>query len=241
MQFFRLFLLALFMGSCSCGNSFRGGLRIGVDPNWMLSDFGSQTSYVNGYTEDVLLEMSRYSGMSFELIKTSWDNLLDGMREGKYDAVITTLPPYEHHLAKYDFSENWLDLGPVLIIPYNSSKTTLKELDGDLVGILANNPAELILAKNPNIIIRSYPSIPELLDALAKGDIEAALLDQIPAINYVADLYEGVLQISGKPLTNAGVRLVGPKGSIDAFNKHLASLRKKSTLEKLKKKWELAI
>ena len=72
-----------------------------------------------------------------------------------------------------------------------------------------------------------------------RGEIEGALLAQIPALNYVSDLYADVLEISGAPLTDAGIHLVGPKGGINAFNKHLSSLRKKKVLEKLQEKWAL--
>ena len=77
MAIFRLLVLALLACGCSCGSdSSRGGIRIGVDPLWYPVDFGPQTSYVNGYTEDMLLEMARYSGLRFELITARWDNLL---------------------------------------------------------------------------------------------------------------------------------------------------------------------
>lgn len=238
MHFLRLFLLALFFHSCSCSSN-QSGFRIGCDPDWYPSNFGPQTSYVNGYTEEMLLEMAHFSGMNFELVRANWDSLFDGLRAKKYDAVLTTLPPYEYNRAKYDFSDNFLDLGPVLIVSLNAEKNSLDALGGDLVGIIANDPAELILAQHPTIVIRQYPSIPALLDAVAQGDIHGALLAHIPAVNYVSDLYSGVLHIVGQPLTHQGIHLVGPKGSIDAFNRNLASLRKKSVLEKLQQKWEL--
>ncbi len=233
----RFFFLILVFASCSYSS--RGKLRIGIDPSWYSANLGAQTSYVNGYTEDVLLELSRYSGMQFELIRANWDSLLDGMREHKYDAIISLLPPHEYNLAQYDFSDNLLDLGPVLIVPTGSNQTSLKDLEGDLVGIIANDPAELILAKHPTIVVRYYSSIPDLLTALSLGEIQGALMNQIPAINYVSDLYTGTLQIVGKPLNSEGIRLVGPKGRIDAFNKNFTSLRKQKKIEELQKKWEL--
>lgn len=239
MHFYRLFFFALIVLFYSCSNSSSSSYRIGIDPSWYAEDFGPQTAYVNGYTEDLLLEMSRYSGMQFELVRTNWDNLLDGLRQKKYDAVITNLPRYDSHLAKYDFSENFLELGPVLIVPAKAQKNTLEKLGSDLVGIVTNDRSEQILAKYPGIVIRNYPSIPELLDAVAKGEIEGALLAQIPALNYVSDLYADVLEIAGAPLTDAGIHLVGPKGGINAFNKNLNSLRKKKVLEKLQEKWAL--
>jgi ABC-type amino acid transport substrate-binding protein len=240
MHILRLLILVLFACGCSCGSDrSRGGIRIGIDPLWYPVDFGPQTSYVNGYTEDLLLEMARYSGMQFELIPASWDNLLQGMREGKYDAIITSLPAYEYNQAKYDFSKNFLDLGPVLIVPDGSKKTDLDKLGGDMVGIISGDPSELLLAKHPTIVVRYYSSIPSLLDAAAKGDIDAALLNQIPAVNFISDLYAGVLMIAGKPMTDQGIHLVGPKGGISSFNKNLEALRKKKTLDELQKKWGL--
>lgn len=239
MLIFRLLLLAMFV--VGCGGGSQRGIRIGYDPNWYPTDFGPQTSYVNGYTEELLLEMAHYSGMRFELIKASSDDLLDGMKNGKYHAVITTLPPYEYNVARYDFSKNFLDLGPVLIVAYGSKKTDLSKMDGEMVGIITNDPAALILEKYPTLIIRSYSSIPDLLGAVARGEIQAALLDQIPAVNYVGDLYAGVLQIVGRPLSDKGIHIVGPKGALGNVNKTLEALRKKKAVDILLKKWELAL
>jgi ABC-type amino acid transport substrate-binding protein len=242
MIIFRLLILALIACGCSCGsNSSRGAIRIGIDPLWYPVDFGPQTSYVNGYTEDLLLEMARYSGMRFELITASWDNLVQGLREGKYEAIITTLPPYEYNQARYDFSKNFLDLGPVLVVPYGSKKTDLSKFEGDMVGIITGDPSELLIAKHPTIIVRYYSSIPDLLNATAKGDIDAALLNQIPAVNFINDLYAGVLSIAGKPMTDQGIHIVGPKGGITSINKNLEALRKKKTLDELQKKWDLSL
>src|SRR3990167_6926455 len=166
----KVLLLALLI--CGCSSSSRGGLSIGMDPTWYLAGFGSKTSYINGYTEDLLLEIARYSGMQFELVRAGSDNLLDGMRAGKYDAVLTTLPPYEYNLAKYDFSDNLLSLGPVLIVYHDAQQNSLEKMEGNLVGILTNDPAVFLLEKHPTIVIRQYNSIPELLDALSLGGIQ---------------------------------------------------------------------
>ncbi len=241
-MFVRLLALALFLYGCSCGNGApRGTLRVGVDTKWYPIDFGSQTSYVNGYTEDFLLEMARYSGIQFEVVSANSDALLDGLKENKYDAVLSSLPPYEYNTAKYDFSSNYLDLGPVLIVPNDATRTDLSKMDGELVGIITNDPSALILEKHPALIIRNYGSIPDLLNAVADGEVQAAVLDRIPAINFISDLYAGKLKIVGGPLTDKGLHLVSLKGRGRGFSKTLESLRKKKTLDALLKKWNLAI
>jgi polar amino acid transport system substrate-binding protein len=228
----------------SCGNGSRGVLRVGVDPNWYPIDFGPQTSYVNGYTEDLLLEIAHYSGMDFERIQASWDNLMDGLKERKYDAVLSSMPPYVFNTARYDFSSNFLALGPVLIVPANATYTELSAMKGDLIGLITNDPAVLLVEKHPTLIIRNYPTIPDLLNGVAQGQVQGALLDRIPAVNYVNDLYQGRLKIVGAPLTDKGLHLIAPKNGhrlIARFNKSLDALLKRKRVAALQQKWQLDI
>jgi polar amino acid transport system substrate-binding protein len=214
-------------------------MRVGVDTKWYPLDFGPQTSYVNGFTEDLLLEMARYNGMQFEMISANWDTLLDGLKANKYDAILTSMPPYEYNMAKYEFSKNYLDLGPMLIVQAASNAKDLSDLGRQMVGIITNDTTALILEKHPTIIIRSYSSIPDLLNAVASGDIQGALLARIPAVNFVGDLYINTLKIVGEPLSDAGLHLVAMKGTrIQGFTKTLDSLKKKKTLSTLLKKWK---
>lgn len=237
-----LILCMLLLTGCSCGSRSRSVLRVGVDPNWYPIDFGAQTSYVNGYTEDLLLEIARYSGLEFERVTANWDTLMEGLNQKKYDAVLSSMQPYVFNTAKYDFSGNFLDLGPVLIVPIHAQQADLAKMKGELIGIIAGDPAIVHLEKYPSLIVRNYSAIPDLLNALVRGDIQGAVLDRIPALNYVSDLYSGQLQIIGAPLNDKGLRLVAPKGRsrfVVLFNKSLEALQKRQAVEKLQKKWQL--
>lgn len=242
MRYFYI-LLALFLASCSCSSDIIHGraLRIGIDRLWYPIDFGEQNAYVNGFTEDLLNEMSKYSGLEFELVYSNWDALKQGLKQGKYDAILTSIPPHEYNKAKYDFSSNFLDVGPVLIVSVDSKKRDLARLKDAMVGILVNDPAARVLEKHPSIVIRQFQSIPLLLDSVTKGEIDGALLHQILAVQYVSDLYRGVLMISSEPLTDEGLHMMGRPRAVRAFDKSLKSLTRKSTLKNLLKKWELSI
>ena len=244
MRFFIICLLSLFLGSCSCSGS--GGkerLRIGVDPSWSPLNFDELQPYVNGYAEDLLLEISQYSGLEFEKVQANWDSLLDGMQRGQYDAALTSLPPYSFNQAKYDFSIDFLALGPVLVATTNAKYTEPHQLSGELVGVLMGDPAVLLLEKYPEIIIRPFNSVPELLDAVVSGELEAAVLDRLPAMSYVRDLYADQLKIASEPLAKSGLHLIAPKGKLQplirAFDKSIERFSKKDKLSKLQKKWHL--
>lgn len=244
MHFIILFLFLLLQG-CSSGNQSKANVfRIGVDEEWYPIDFGAQQDYVNGFVEDLLIEIANYSGIKFEKISVNWDVLLEGMHNKKYDAVLSSLPPYNFNLAKYDFSQNFLDLGPVLIVSTGAAHRKLKQMKGELVGVLTGDPAFLLFQGYPEVVVRYYPTIPDLLNALVAGEIQGGLLNQIPAVNYIQDLYAGKLAIASSPMTDAGLHLVALKGRkeffVRAFDKNLAALKKKKKLQALLQKWQLS-
>ena len=233
-----LILPLLFLYGCSCSHHVPK-TRVGVDPSWYPLDFGLQRPYVNGFVEETLLDMARYEGSSFELIQTSSDSLKDGLRTGKYDAVLTSEPIRESTLASFEFSSNLLDTGPVLITAKDGKWKSLDDMNDELVGVIAGDPTIALISKQPNIVIRSFNSVPELLNAVVYGDVQAAVLNRIPAINFVRDLYAGELKIVGKPMTDQGLRLMTMKGKMGSFGVHLTSLQRKKDWPELLKKWGL--
>lgn len=244
MRFILYFLLVSFLSSCGCGTDLGfSRLKIGIDPSWYPLDIEAN-SYLNGFTEEFLMEIAFGEKMQFERVSVNWDVLLDGLREKKYDAVLTSLPPYGFNEAKYDFSSPILRLGPVLVVGVDSKETDLAKMNENIIGFIANSSSEGLLQKHPNVLIRSFASIAEMLDAAALGEIDGALLDQIPAVNYVNDLYAGKLKIASAPLNEAGIRLVALKGKhrglINSFDQGLEALAKKQKLDPLLKKWNLA-
>jgi polar amino acid transport system substrate-binding protein len=237
------FLSWILIQSCGCGNHGSGVYRVGIDSNWYPINFGAQQAYVNAFTEELLLDISRYTGIEFERIPANWDNLVEGLKKKKYDAVLTSLPPYEYNKASFDFSSNFLDLGPVLVVSVDSKYSGLDQITEGFIGVISGDPAVFVASRNSALIVHSYSAIPDLLDAIASGEVEAGLLDRIPAVSYVQDLYSAQLKIASEPLTDAGLHLVTLKGGsrrlLSQFDQALSQMQKKKKLEALSKKWHL--
>jgi len=242
MRWVYLFLIVCFVSCNPEGKGRQGAFRIGIDPSWNPLNFQEMQPYVNGYMEDVLLEMARYNGTSFEKMSASFSDLLEGLDRGRFDAIVTSLPPFEFNTAKYDFSPNILNTGLVLVVSEKSSYKRLGEMSGKLVAIITGSPAALVVEKTEGIILRTYPSLSEALDAIVDGEVEAAVLDRLPTAPYVRNLYDGQLRVVGAPLTPDGLRIITKKdeGSwLRPFDQSIQHMQKKHVLESLEKKWQL--
>lgn len=241
---FLLLVIFLFSGCGSQSAKDARIVRIGIDPDWYPVNFGPQGSYVNGFVEELLLDISKSTGIQFERIEANWDSLYDGLKRNQYDAVFSSLPRYNFTLAEYDFSPNFLNLGPVLIVPSAAPVSSLNTMTGARIGIINGDAAILIFQEYPGVLVRdSYTSIPDLLMAVALGEIQGALVDSVPAVNYVADLFAGVLRIATPPLNDSGLHLVALKGQqssfVKQFSQSVETMQKKQSLTTLLEKWRL--
>lgn len=234
------FSLFLFLCGCSSGSE---KLKVAFDPEWTTLSLGADEPYVNGFVEELFLEIGRQGKLKFVRVATNREDLLAGLKEGRYALALTAMPQRVYNLAKYDFSPSVLDLGVVLCAQKGSSSRSLSDFHGKIVGWVEGDEASwLLLQPHPEVFVKSYPSLPELLEAIASGEIEAGLHARLPVINYVEDLYAESLSIVSDPLTPEGLCFIAPKGDakwLPLFTEQVQKLKKKKKLVALQEKWQL--
>lgn len=216
---------------------------IGIDPTFYPLQFGAQEKNVYAFSSELLQDISAMNKIKVATITMSWDNLIWGLKKGEYDAIFSPLPPYLFLEKQYSFSEPFLLTGPVLVVPVDSKKVTVESMGGKEVAVQEGSSAAMILQKYPDILIRSYDSVPKAFDDILNGTIDAAVVDYLVAYSYCNDLYQGKLKIVGQPLNDEGLRLVTLYGKADGlvtlFNEGLARLKGSSKYGTLAKKWGL--
>ena len=240
----------LFFIVSSCGwKGKRKTCRIGIDITFYPLDLKDQQARVNGFVEELLLEMTKYLPIEFAKIQMNWNTIVEGLEENedgesKYDGIISPMKSYKFNEEKYDFSPVFLQTGPVLITRKKYPQNSLEKMDNEPVGVIQGDKTVVLIQKYPNIILRKYNFIGDILTDLSRGQIDGAVINKLPAIAYLNDLFYGQMKMSA-PLTLDGLRLVTLKGKekkfMEDFSNGLKILKKKGILEKIKKKWELVL
>ncbi len=237
--FLKIFALCC-LSSCSCGKK-KIVLRIAIDPAWTSLNLGSKQDHVNGFMNDLLLEISGFSRMEFECVQVDSEALLTGLKERRYEAILSSLPRTNYYLADYDFSKALLETGPVLVLSQHSDFKGLEAMGSEIVGVLSEEGPALVLQAYPEVVTRTYSSAIELLDAVTTGEIGGALLSRLSAASYVHGVYDGLLKTDGKVLGGNELCFISLKGKeaqkLMLFEKSLEALIKKKRVSGLLLKW----
>lgn len=230
-RFLALFVLLF----ASCSNTPKEKVRLCVGTSWYSLNFGKQNPYVNGFVDELLLEVAKEMRVEFEKIPT---NDLK-----KCDLALSSMPPYTFNKAKYIFTQNILRIGPVLILPTSVKTKKLKDMEGETLGVLAGMDVTLVLQKYPDIIVRNYQTTTELLNAVVAQDVQGALFNRIDAVGFTSGSYNGKLKIASLPLNDEGLHLIAEKGKhekfVHSFDKNITELKKKKFYRDLLEKWKL--
>lgn len=235
---------ALLLILTACGSSSKNTNTIAVDPAFYSIEALGREKNILGFLTDLLSEMSQRAKTPLPLETVSWNALFDGLEEGQYRGVISGMPPYNFNENTYSFSPVFLQTGPVLVVPIQSAFNSLNKLGGREVGFITGSSGAALLEKYPGIIIRPYGSIPKMLNDLAAGTLDAAIVSLLPALGYCNDLFQGTLKIVSEPLNDAGLRLITLKNKapemMNIFDRELKKMHDDGTYSKLMQKWNLS-
>ncbi len=236
-----LFVIILFS---ACGGDYRhGSYTVGFDPAWFGLDLMGQQNNVTGFSKDLLKEIGKMEKTKLAMVPVSWDVLMPNLKSGQYNAIFSSIYPYIFNQTYFDFSDPYLLTGPVLVVRFASKVTSIDQLSGKEVATLPDSTGTLYLEKNPTILIRNYDSIPDALNAIVAGTIDAAIIDVLAANAYCRNIYHGKLKVATLPLNQNGLRLLTSSGAdqelVKIFNRGLIELKKNGTYETLLKKWSL--
>lgn len=238
-----LFILSLgLLFGCSAKSKFKDYYTLGVDPSFFPLSLESKQNYVIGFLDDLLLYMIDIP-LHFLKVNMSWDNVIEGLKLGKYDAAISPIPKTPENEKYFDFSDVWLKTGPVLVVSKTSLIKDIKEFKDAYIGCIQFSAEDLYLQSQMNILPHYYDSYSQALLGLSKGEVDGILIGVIPAVSFISDLYLDELKIVGEPIGDGGLRLLVKKGEnakiIEQFNFGIQNAKDSRDYKKMLDKWQV--
>ena len=205
----------------------------------------------------IYLETNRPGGMDYDIwweicsrlhcqpvfIEQKWETLLDKIRTGEFDAASEGIQITDERKQTLAFSSSYLNIEQRLVVRKGETRfSNIREFleNEKLIAGALENSTNYDAARQyiPAERIKTYKEFSTVFYALATGDIDAAIADQVEGQSTVSgiELQQAVkLEFIGASLSSDQFGVVFPKGSdlVDPVNKALQDMRARGILDTL--------
>lgn len=217
-----------------------GSIRVGLDPAYPPFE-NTVMGELAGYDVDLARELGRQLGLEVVFVPMGYDSLYDALLIGKIDVILSSYPYSPELCGGERCSRPYFQAGQVLVVRAGSDIAGPEDLVGRSVGVEWGGPGDGLVrpweeagkigAREP------FFSPQEALEALAAGQVDAAVVDRISAITFT----DGErLLILDPPLEDESFVAVTARQAVwlhRQMDRVLGRLADEGTLEALEAKW----
>lgn len=164
----------------------RGTLRVGLDPSFPPFAMVGAEGELKGYDVNLAREIAHRLGLEAEFIASGFDGLYDALRADRFDCIVSALP-YDPALARdYGYSKPYFNAGFVLVVSASSPEEPSITAKPRVLGAERGSEGETLARKmlserSGGGTLRLYSQPQEVLEAVARGEVAAGVLDQVSA------------------------------------------------------------
>ena len=120
-------------------------------PGYAPLNFRSATGTPQGFEHDILQEIAKRSGITFDYGYLPWAQLFAALEAGQADLLASGISITEERKAKYGMSQDYLEVSPVVIVTKDPNVKSFKDLAQRNVSVKRHSGHEkLLLELNKN-------------------------------------------------------------------------------------------
>ncbi len=190
-----------------------------------------------GFDVDIAQRLAKDLGFELKIKDMDFNGLIPALQSGRVDFVMAGMTPTPERKKSIDFSDIYYNAQNTIVAPKASNLTTIESLKGKTVGAQLGSLQQEVAGKIPGAKVETRNRIPDLIQELNSGRIDAAIIEDTIARPY-ANFYPD-LQFTVVPNKDGGYAIAFPKGSklVPDFNRVIATMKQDGTLDQLAKKW----
>lgn len=245
MRFFRIFFVAALLIASLSASASAGprSIKVATDATWPPMEMVNANKQIVGFDIDFLNAVAKEAGLKVTFKNTAWDGIFAGLESGKYDAIISSVTITEERKQKYDFSDPYIQIGQILVVPKTDKISKLiSDLKGKKVGAQIGTTGAFEIKKNSGVELKSYDEIGLAFEDMAAGRISGVVCDEPTAAQFALQKkeYSTKFKIVGAAFTHEGYGITVKKGNAELLallNKGIKAVKAKKIDEKLRKQW----
>ncbi|MDO4872038.1 MAG: basic amino acid ABC transporter substrate-binding protein [bacterium] len=177
-----------------------------------------------GFDVDLAKEIAKELGKELKISDMSFDGLLPALESGQVDMVVAGMTETEERRHNALFSDPYFTASQRLIVRRDGKIRNKYQLSGNKIGVQLGTTGDTLASKIENVNISQFPNAPSVLQELAAGGVDAVILDDAPASQYVSNFEN--LEILAGSLSDENYAIAIRKDNQDLQKKINAALEK---------------
>ena len=153
-----------------------------------------------GFDIDLLNEICKRNAITYTIMVTSFQDMLKHVHEGKADMAVGCIYVTREREEIFHFTEKYLDGGLVLVVPAESSLTTIYNAKHLRLGVKLNATgdqfASKLIRQGYDIEIVRFEDTVESFNALVNGKLDAVLNDYLNSVYLLNKYFSGSIKIA---------------------------------------------
>lgn len=186
-------------------------ITVGSDPAFEPFVF-TQEGRLAGFDVDLLNAMAAEADFEVAYVVSSFDEIFDGLQQGRYDAAISAITVTDARRALVDFTAPYFESGKAPVSFYNPGQGIAIRTDnmaiigpeslveGMRVGVKSGTTGAEYAEENIGAEIVAFAESEPALEALAGGELDAVIVDISVIVGYIRNNPEAGIRITGGPV-----------------------------------------
>jgi peptide/nickel transport system substrate-binding protein len=218
-----------------------GTIKVGINAEYPPFESVDDAGNIVGFDADLMNAIAEAAGFEFEFVNTRWDGIFVALASGEFDAVISAATITAERAETVDFSDPYFNAGQSITIRADTTDIMgPDDLAGRKVGVQLGTTGDIWLTEETQAEVVRYDENTLAFQALAAGDVDAAVADSPTAAEIVRANPEMNLTVLPEAYTDelygVAVRKERPE-VLAAINEGLAAARASGKYDEIYNTW----
>ncbi|MDF5711017.1 MAG: ABC transporter permease subunit [Nostoc sp. S4] len=211
-------------------------------PPYEFYDTKTSESQIVGFDIDIAKTLAQKLGFKLQIMESDFNGLIPALQANRADFVMAGMTPTPERQKNVDFSIIYYEAKDTIVAVKGSNLKQPQDLSGKKVGVqlgtIQEQNAKKIAQKVTGIQIKQLNKVPEVVQEIKSGRIDAAIVEDTVAKGFAQANPD--LEFNIIPSEEAsGSAIAFPKNSafVEPFNKVLQQMKENGRLNQLVNKW----
>ena len=226
---------------CACGKKESTGMTVNDGVLTMATNayFPPYEYYegeeIVGIDADIAKAVADKLGLELKIEDMEFDSIITAVQTGKADMGLAGMTVTDERKESVNFSDTYATGVQVVIVPEDSDIATVDDLAGKKIGVQLSTTGDMYASDDyGEDNVEKYNKGADAVMALTQGKVDAVIIDNEPAKNFVA-ANEGLKILDTEYVTEDYAACINKDNAelLDAVDGALAELKEEGTLQQI--------